>query len=85
MLFRSIDLIEVGDIIEFKEDNDLYRVNCIPNEECGCNCFYLEFNYAEKYGVEDIMVDKEYMKTYLKSVLIKEQFEANAYTIEKER
>ena len=76
-----IDLIEVGDIITFKNDKDVYRVNCIPNKESGCECFYLEFDYADKYGVEDIRVYKKEMKNDLESIMTKEQFESMSYKV----
>ena len=76
-----IDLIEVGDVITFKNDNDVYKVICIPNKKYACDCFYLEFNYADKYGVEDIYVSKEDMEETLKSIVTKEQFQKMEYRI----
>ena len=76
-----IDLIEVGDVITFKNDEDVYRVSCVPNEESACDCFYLVFNYATQYGVEDIEVSKETMQNTLESVITREQFEKIAYKV----
>ena len=76
-----IDLIEVGDVITFKNDEDVYRVSCVPNEESACYCFYLVFNYATQYGVEDIEVSKETMQNTLESVITREQFEKIAYKV----
>ena len=76
-----IDLIEVGDVITFKNDEDVYRVSCVPNEESACDCFYLVFNYATQYGVEDIEVSKEIMQNTLESVITREQFEKIAYKV----
>lgn len=75
-----IDLIEVGDVITFKNDKDVYRVTCIPNKKYACNCFYLEFNHLE-LGVEDIFVSKTEMKKNLYSIVTKEQFESMQYKI----
>ena len=76
-----IDLIEVGDIITFINDNDVYRVNCIPDKTSVCDCFYLEFAYAEKYGVEDISVFPEVMKSEISSIITKEEFERRSYKV----
>ena len=76
-----IDLIEVGDVITFKNDEDVYRVSCVPNEESACDCFYLVFNYATQYGVEDIEVSKEIMQNTLESVITRKQFEKIAYKV----
>ena len=79
--YNITDLIEVGDIITFKNDKDIYRVNCIPNKENGCECFYLEFDYADKYGVEDIRVFIEEMENDLESIVTKEQFSSMEYKV----
>ena len=79
--YNITDLIEVGDIITFKNDKDIYRVNCIPNKENGCECFYLEFDYADKYGVEDIRVFIEEMENDLESIVTKEQFSSMEYRL----
>ena len=79
--YSIIDLIEVGDVITFKNDEDVYRVSCVPNEESACDCFYLVFNYAIQYGLEDIEVSKEIMQNTLESVITREQFEKIAYKV----
>ena len=76
-----IDLIEAGDIITFKNSNDVYKVSSIPNDMI--DGFYLEYdlNYPE---TEDIYVDKEEMENALKSIVTKEQFENMSYKVVEE-
>ena len=76
-----IDVLEVGDVVTFKNDEDVYKINCVPNEESACDCFYLVFNYAIQYGLEDIEVSKETMQNTLESVITREQFEQIAYKV----
>ena len=79
--YNIIDLIKAGDVVTFKNDEDVYRVSCVPNEESACDCFYLVFNYATQYGVEDIEVSKETMRNTLESIITREQFEQMAYKV----
>ena len=79
--FDITDLIKAGDVVTFKNDEDVYRVSCIPNKESACDCFYLVFNYATQYGAEDIEVSKEIMQNTLESVITREQFEKIAYKV----
>lgn len=79
--FDITDLIKAGDIVAFKNDEDVYRVSCVPNEESACDCFYLVFNYATQYGLEDIEVSKETMQNTLESIITREQFEQIAYKV----
>ena len=74
-----IDLIEVGDIITFKEDDDVYKVICIPDKEVGLDIFYLAKNYDGE--TEDISISKEQMEKYIKSIVTKEQFESMEYKV----
>ncbi len=74
-------LICVGDIITFKDDEDVYRVKCIPNKESACDCFYLVFDYVKPYGVEDIKVSIKTMQIALENIITKEQFESMSYRI----
>lgn len=76
-----IDVLEVGDVVTFKNDEDVYKINCVPNEESTCDCFYLVFDYATQYGLEDIEVSKETMLNTLESVITREQFEQIAYKV----
>lgn len=75
-----IDLIAVGDIITFKDDEDVYKVIGIPNKECALEVFYLAKNYDG--NTEDIMVYPDEMKKYIKSIVTKEQFESMKYEVE---
>lgn len=75
------DLIKVGDVLTFKDDNDVYKVNCIPNKKSGCEYFYLEFDYENKFGVEDIQLSVVEMKNSLESIMTKEQFESVSYKV----
>ena len=77
-----IDLLEVGDVITFKNDEDVYKINCIPNYEYGNDDFYLVFDYAKQFDCEDIRVTKEEMKEILNSIVTKEQFESMSYKVE---
>lgn len=79
--YNIIDLIEVGDVITFKNDEDVYKINCVPNEESTCDCFYLVFDYATQYGLEDIEVSKETMLNTLESVITREQFSQMEYKV----
>lgn len=79
--FNIIGLIEVGDVITLKDDNDVYRVITVPSEEYGSDCFYLEFDYADKYGVEDIFLSKQSMEQVLKSIVTKERFKSVEYEV----
>lgn len=74
-----IDLIEVGDIITFKDDEDVYKVIGRPDKECALEVFYL----AKKYdgNTEDIMVYPDEMKKYIKSIVTREQFENMEYKV----
>ena len=74
-----IDLIEVGDVITFKEDKDVYRVLQIPSKEWEFEDFYLVKNYDGE--TEDIFVRYKYMKEYIKSIVTKEQFESMQYKV----
>ena len=74
-------LICVGDIITFKDDEDVYKVNCIPNKESACACFYLVFDCPILCGVEDISVSIEEMQKTLETITTKEQFEQMSYRI----
>lgn len=74
-----IDLIEVGDVITFKEDNDVYKVLHIPNKKCGLKDFYLVKNYDGQ--TEDIFVEYNEMKKYINSIVTKEQFESVSYKL----
>lgn len=69
-------LICVGDIITFKDDEDVYRVICIPNKESACDCFYLGFDYLTKYKVS---IKK--MQDTIQTIITKEQFESMSYRI----
>ena len=74
-----IDLLEVGDIITFKEDEDVYKILQIPNEKCGLKDFYLVKNYD---GItEDIFVKYDEMKEYINSIVAKEKFEIMQYKV----
>lgn len=78
--FNIIDLLEVGDIITFKEDEDVYKILQIPNEKCGLKDFYLVKNYD---GItEDIFVKYDEMKEYINSILTKEMFFNAEYRVE---
>lgn len=74
-----IDLIEVGDVITFKEDKDVYRVLQIPSKEWEFEDFYLVKNYDGE--TEDIFVKYDYMKEYINSIVTKEQFESVQYKV----
>ena len=69
----------LGDIITFKDDEDVYRIISIPNKEMGAEDFYLAKNF-DGY-TEDIFVRYEYMKEHINSIVTKEQFEAMKYEI----
>lgn len=73
-----IDLIEVGDVITFKGDKDIYRVNCIPNKENACEVFWLEFKFD---GIEDISISRKCMSNELEYIITKEQFEQISYKV----
>lgn len=77
--FEPTDLIEVGDIITFKNKKEVYKVISVPNEEFDNEYFYLEFNYIERYGVEDIRVSIKEMEKYIYSICTKECFESMSY------
>ena len=79
--YNIIDVLEVGDVVTFKNDEDVYKINCVPNEESACDCFYLVFDYATQYGLEDIEVSKETMLNTLESVITREQFSQIAYKV----
>lgn len=70
-----IDLIEVGDIITFEDDRDVYKVHCIPNEYQEEFWLVFEHEGAAQLGFEDIEVSKEVMEESLESILTKEEFE----------
>lgn len=74
-----IDLIKSGDIITFVDDDEVYKVICVPNKEVGLDIFYLAKNYDGE--TEDISVEKEQMEKYIESILTKEQFERERYKI----
>lgn len=74
-----IDLIEVGDIITFKEDDDVYKVICIPDKKVGLDIFYLAKNYDGE--TEDISISKKQMEIYIKSIVTKEKFEEMEYKL----
>ena len=74
-----IDLIEVGDIITFKDDEDVYRIISIPMKEMGTEDFYLAKNF-DGY-TEDMFVRYEYMKEHIKSIVTKELFESMEYKV----
>ena len=76
-----IDLIEVGDVITFQEDEDVYRVLQIPSKEWGFKNFYLVKNYDGE--TEDIFVEYNEMKKYINSIVTKEQFESVQYKVER--
>ena len=75
-----IDLIEVGDVITFKNDNDVYRVACVPDKELALDDFYLEKNFDGE--TEDICVEQDTMQKCINSIVTKEQFSAMEYRIE---
>lgn len=74
-----IDLIEVGDVITFKEDEDVYKVSHIPNKKCGLKDFYLVKNYDGE--TEDIFVKYDVMKKDINSIVTKEQFKSMQYKV----
>ena len=77
--YNIIDLLEVGDIITFKEDEDVYKILQIPNEKCGLKDFYLVKNFDGE--TEDIFVKYDYMKEYINSIVTKEKFEIMQYKV----
>ena len=77
--FNIIDLIEVGDVITFKEDEDVYKVSHIPSKKCGLKDFYLVKNYDGE--TEDIFVEYDVMKKDINSIVTKEQFESVQYKV----
>ena len=74
-----IDLIEIGDIITFKDDYVVYNVIALPDNEVGLDIFYLAKNYDGE--TEDISISKEQMEKYIKSIVTKEQFESMEYKV----
>ena len=77
--YNIIDLIEIGDIITFKNDDDVYKVICVPNEECALEVFYLAKNYDGE--TEDIIVYKDDMRKYIDRILTKEKFKKDSYEV----
>ena len=75
-----IDLLQVGDIITFKEDEDVYKILQIPSKEWDFEDFYLVKNYDGE--TEDIFVQYEEMEKYIRSIVTKEQFESMSYKVE---
>lgn len=77
-----IDILQVGDIITFKEDEDVYKVLQIPvlYEDEDSKHFYLVKNYDGE--TEDIFVEYDEMKEYINSITTKEQFEKISYKLE---
>lgn len=74
-----IDLIEVGDVITFKEDEDVYKIIGVPNEKYACKFFHLAKEFDG--GTEDIIVGYGYMKESINSIVTKEQFESVQYKV----
>lgn len=74
-----IDLIEIGDIITFKDDYVVYNVIALPNEEVGLDVFYLAKHYDGE--TEDIEISKKLMQKYINSIVTREQFERCEYKI----
>lgn len=77
--FNIIDLIEVGDVITFKEDEDVYKIIGVPNEKYACKFFHLAKEFDG--GTEDIIVGYGYMKESINSIVTKEQFESVQYKV----
>lgn len=77
--YNIIDLLEIGDIITFKNDDDVYKIIGVPNKKYACKFFYLakEFDGA----TEDIIVGYDYMKESINSIVTKEQFESMQYKV----
>lgn len=74
-----IDLLEVGDIITFKDDCDVYRIASVPDKEIALDVFYLEKNYDGE--TEDICVEQDEMQEWINSIVTKEQFEEMEYKV----
>ena len=74
-----IDLIEIGDIITFKDDYVVYNVIALPDNEVGLDVFFLAKHYDGES--EDIEVSKKEMQKYINSIVTKEQFERCEYKI----
>ena len=66
-----------GDIITFKDDEDIYKVIGLPID--GDNSFYLAKNYDGE--TEDIRVTYENMSESIRSIVTKEQFERMEYLV----
>lgn len=77
--FNIIDLLEIGDIITFKNDADVYKIIGVPNEKKACKFFYLAKEFDG--GTEDIIVGYEYMKESINSIVTKEEFERVQYKV----
>lgn len=77
-----IDLIEVGDVLTLKEDDDVYRVIALPDKEVGLDDM---FYFAKRYDgeTEDIMIYKKTLEKEIVSIVTKEQFESMEYKIER--
>ncbi len=77
--YNIIDLIEVGDVITIKDDDDVYKILQIPSKEWDFEDFYLVKNYDGE--TEDIFVEYEEMKEYINSIVTKEQFKSVEYKV----
>lgn len=77
--FEAINLLKAGDIITFKDDEDVYRILQVPDNEGMFEDFYLA--KAFNGSTEDIFVAYDYMKEYIDVVITKEQFEQMSYKV----
>ena len=77
-----IDLIEIGDIITFKDDYVVYNVIALPDNAVGLDVFYLAKTYDGE--TEDISVSKEQMEKYIKSIVTKEMYSSVEYKVGEE-
>lgn len=77
--FEAINLLKAGDVITFKDDEDVYRILQVPDNEDMFEDFYL----AKEYGgsTEDIFVTYDEMKEYIDTIVTKEQFEQMTYKV----
>lgn len=79
MADHPIDLLEPGDIITFKDDEDIYRIIQVPSEKWNFKNFYLAKNYDGE--TEDIFVEYEYMKENIERILLKEKFLEESFLV----
>ena len=80
MADHPIELLEQGDIITFKDDEDIYIITQVPSKKWSFKNFYLAKNFDGE--TEDIFVEYEYMKENIERILSKEKFLEESFLVE---